>query len=265
MKGGTYMTQLYAWRRPAVFQNDVLIDHTYVTDYSPFNKYLTIDDVIKAGAHFWYCWGDFNMKTKDQSLVPECPASGLSADLKVVCCICEANDKNAHGTIFEYGVDGVCQQLANQVLYPTNPRITVEGVKGWQLTYLFYTAYGRNVNDWIELVNKCMPGVRKMSKGKKYIDKVGSLIEKLPKKKRDFVNKVIEETDKERRKFYDEMEKGKITPVEFAERVNKLHDSQLLRIADEIGRDDYIRLFGAPPEKPVHLVDPEVARVFFKK
>jgi hypothetical protein len=290
MKGGTNMTQLYAWRRPAFFSSDEMLDHTYVTDYSPFNKYLTIQSVITAGEHYFYCWGDFDMKNKNQYLVPKCPASGEPADLKRVSCICEANDKDAHGTIFKYLKDGVCHQLTNQVLYPTEPRITVEGVKGWQLSYFFYTVYGMN-DKWNMLVKRCMGGVKKMPKGKKYIDKVDSLIEKLTKKKaskkvikreelnlfiyerlgkrlsrkkRDFLSEVMEETDKVRRHLYDEMEKGNITPAEFAEGVNKLHDGQLLRIADKIGRDDYIKLFGAPPEKPVHLADPKFARVFFR-
>ena len=90
------------------------------------------------------------------------------------------------------------------------------------------------------------------------------LDKKLPKKKRDFLSEVMEETDNVRRNLYNEMKKGNITPEEFAKNVNKLHDGQLLRIAAKIGRDDYIKLFGAPPEKPVHLADPKLARAFFK-
>ncbi len=87
----------------------------------------------------------------------------------------------------------------------------------------------------------------------------------LPQKKRDFLSNIREETDKKRRELYNEMERGKITPEEFADAVNKLHDAQLLRIADQIRRDDYIKLFGTPPEKPIHLADPKFASLFFKK
>jgi hypothetical protein len=274
MKGGTYMTQLYAWRRPAFDPRDKYIDHTYVTDYKPYDKYSTIQDVIKAGTHFWYCWGEFKMKTTDQSLVAECPKNGILADLAKVICICKPNDENAHGTIFTYLIDGVCHQLANQVLYPTNPQITVKGVKGWQLTHFLYTKYGLN-DKWDDLKKKCMDGVRKMPKSKKAAKKIMKrkelhlfvherLGKKLPQKKRDFLSEVVEETDKVRRNLYDEMKKGKITPEEFVEGVNKVHDGQLLRIAAKIGREDYIKLFGAPPEEPVHLIDPKLARAFFK-
>ena len=268
-------TLLYAWRRPAFRPEDAWLDHTYVTDYTPFDKYSTIQSVINAGKHFWYCWGEFDVKNKNQSLVPQCPTTGRSADLKKVSCICKPNDKNAHGTIFTYLIDGVCHQLANQVLYPTDPRIIVAGVKGWQISRINYGAYGRQHDKWDNVKKKCMDGTRKMPKNKKAANKImkrkelnlfvhEQLGKKLPQKKRAFLCEVMEETDKVRRNLYKEMEKGNITPEEFANSVNKLHDGQLLRIADQIGREDYIKLFGAPPEKPIHLAEPKLARAFFK-
>jgi len=265
-------TIFYAWRRPAFSPRDEWLDHTYVTDYTPYNKYSTIQSVINEGKHYWYCWGEFNMKTKDQSLVT---TRRFAADLKKVSCICEPNNENAHGTIFKYLVDGVCHQLSNQVLYPTTPRIIVKGVKGWEISCFNYGKYGRQEVKWDNLKKKCTDGIRKMPKSKKATIKnmkrkelnlfvYEQLRKKLPKKKRDFLSEVVEETDKVRRNLYNEMVKENITPEEFANSVNKLHDGQLLRIAAKIGREDYIKLFGAPPEKPVHLAEPRLARAFFK-
>jgi DNA-binding protein HU-beta len=55
-------------------------------------------------------------------------------------------DVRAQGTIFRYGIDGVCHQLANQVLYATGAGgaapITVNKARGYFLSLMRYGTYG---------------------------------------------------------------------------------------------------------------------------
>jgi hypothetical protein len=127
---------LYAWAVPA-FTADSPVDHTWVTTYdNRTNAYPNDQAVAAAGQFYWYCWGAFHV----QGGTPGNPRGFLgrkAGDLALARCLVTANADSrtvpaARGTIFTYGVDGVCHQLANQVLYSTGGApLTVSRARGY--------------------------------------------------------------------------------------------------------------------------------------
>ena len=65
----------------------------------------------------------------------------------------------ARGTIFTYGVDGVCHQLANQVLYSTGiggvRPMTVRGARGYASSIFVYGTYGLQHVAWLNKIRSC--------------------------------------------------------------------------------------------------------------
>ena len=114
---------LYASVIPA-FSPEAPVDHTWVTTYdSRVSGYANDEAVSAAGQSYWYCWGDFHARGG----TPPHPDGFLAqqtGELAFAQCLVAANADSrtapaARGTIFTYGVDGVCHQLANQVLFAT--------------------------------------------------------------------------------------------------------------------------------------------------
>ncbi|RED42383.1 hypothetical protein BJ123_101100 [Rhodopseudomonas thermotolerans] len=154
---------LYAWAIPA-WSSESPVDHTWVTSYdNQVHPYNTIADVVVAGQSFWYCWGSFH----PQGGTPVNPTGALgqqAGNLKLAQCLVQANaDSNttpaARGTIYSYGVDGVCHQLANQVLYATadggGPPLTVSKARGYPLSSYIYGTYGLQQTAWAAKVAAC--------------------------------------------------------------------------------------------------------------
>lgn len=145
------MVKLYAWATPA-FVPDSPVDHTWVTAYdNRVTPYSSIDAVIDAASDYWYSWGSFH-----QSGTPI--AQGVGS-LDTATYLCEPNadsreDRAATGTIFLYGVDGVCHQLANQILWSTGSATqapkTVELARGYHISSALFGTYGLNKDDWIQ-------------------------------------------------------------------------------------------------------------------
>ena len=62
----------------------------------------------------------------------------------------------ARGTIYVYGVDGVCHQLANQVLYATSgTRLTVNKARGYFFSTYLYGTYGLQHAAWASKIASC--------------------------------------------------------------------------------------------------------------
>jgi hypothetical protein len=66
---------------------------------------------------------------------------------------------SARGTIFTYGIDGVCHQLANQVLYASglggSPPLTVSLANGYGASSAIYGTYGLQHAAWRNKVAAC--------------------------------------------------------------------------------------------------------------
>jgi hypothetical protein len=173
------MTLLYAWVNP-VGEGDMdfvphqegfsaLVDHTWVTTYDNRQDVYTDIAAVRAKLQqYWFCWGVFHAQGSSTK-VPGGFAGQAPADLGRASCLCLPNQPSkgnppAQGTIFRYGINGVCHQLANQVLWATGsattPPLTVRIARGYWLSTALYGSYGRNwaSNAWAEKKNACAVG-----------------------------------------------------------------------------------------------------------
>ncbi|MGA1932611.1 hypothetical protein ACH5BF_07790 [Arcobacter sp. YIC-464] len=144
---------LYVFTKPAFVQG-APVDHTFVTSYDiTKTKIKTIANVINRNEHFWFCHGDFYSQG---TLI------GQSSNLWTLAnCLVTSNTKNGKGSIYRYARDGVCHQVTNQVLYNgrnSHPSRIVQHAKGYKLTSLLYGTFGRNLDDWNVIKNKCILG-----------------------------------------------------------------------------------------------------------
>ncbi len=154
---------LYAWVVPAWFTESP-VDHTWVTTYDNRVKvYATDQQVAAAGESYWYCWGSFQATggTPNNNTAFLGQQNG---DLALANCLVAPNADSqtvpaARGTIFTYGVDGVCHQLANQVLYATGvgaaAPLTVKGARGYMVSTFLYGTYGVQHAAWANQIGRC--------------------------------------------------------------------------------------------------------------
>jgi hypothetical protein len=156
-------TIIYAWATPAFVEGSP-VDHTWVTTYdNRQHAYPNDQAVVAAGASYWYCWGDFHPSAG----TPESPSGALgqkAGDLAIAGCLVAPNADSrvmtaARGTIFTYGVDGVCHQLANQVLYATGTvrsgPLTVSPARGYWASVFVYGTYGLQHSAWVNKQGAC--------------------------------------------------------------------------------------------------------------
>ena len=158
------MPTLFAWAVPTPFEESP-VDHTWVTDYdNRQTPYPDINAVIAAQAIYWYCWGDFHVQGRSHQ-VPQGFLGSRAGDVSWANCLCASNaPSNTNGptcgTIFHYGVDGVCHQLANQVLWATSGNgsaLTVALARGYHLSSFFYGTYGLTHAAWSARKLQCAP------------------------------------------------------------------------------------------------------------
>lgn len=158
------MATLWAWATPTPYPNSP-VDHTWVTDYdNRQNPPTSIAAVISASLNYWFCWGAFHA----QGNAPQVPQGYLGSQAGSVpfaTCLCGSNAPSSRnpptcGTIFTYGVDGVCHQLANQVLWATGSSssgpLTVALARGYGASTFFYGTYGLQHAAWAARKASCV-------------------------------------------------------------------------------------------------------------
>jgi hypothetical protein len=160
-------TLLYAWTVPA-FSSGSPVDHTWVTTYdNRVNPYPNDAAVVAAQQNYWYCWGSFH-PTGGTPAFPDGFIGSQGGNLALAQCLVQPNADSrtvpaARGTIFTYGVDGVCHQLANQVLYATGttstPQLTVQKARGYMASTFIYGTFGLQHAAWANKIAACS-GVR---------------------------------------------------------------------------------------------------------
>lgn len=156
-------TTLFAWAVPA-FVSGSPVDHTWVTAFDNRKvSYPSIADVIAAKQNYWFCWGGYHAAGTS----PVKPAGFLGSkpgNLPLAICLVAPNADSRHvpaarGTIFKYGVDGVCHQLANQVLYATGKGsaapLTVKLARGYVASCFVYGTYGLQHAAWAARIASC--------------------------------------------------------------------------------------------------------------
>lgn len=150
-------TLLYAWATPAFVEGSP-VDHTWVTSYdNNANPYPNLAAVVAAKEDYWFCWGSFHAQGRT--------LGSQLGDVVLARCLVQSNADSsttfpARGTIFTYGVDGVCHQLANQVLYATGINgarpLTVANANGYSVSSAIYGAYGLQHAAWRNKIAACV-------------------------------------------------------------------------------------------------------------
>jgi hypothetical protein len=254
------MTTLYAWANPLSAWKGA--DHTWVTDYpSPFQ--------CPPKADYWYCWGICHPAGPGTTARPLGSAKGDSAFAR---CICKPNNPKAYGGINLYGIEGVCHQLANRVLYATSiygPPLTVNSAHKYWLSHFLFGTYGTTHADWAARKKRCQPSTMAGMGGGGVDDPDRELFEQLV---RSAAPSAAEEEDTlralddlrsqllaEKAPLDEAVQAGTITGEEFANRVNELVTSYLPRIAGIVGTNSFARIFEASPDEPAEVLDPEIA------
>lgn len=281
-------TTLYAWATPAYVSGSP-VDHTWVTTYdNRTNSIHSINAVIAANEDCWYCWGGFHA----HGGTPGNPTGALgqqAGNLAIARCLVLSNvDSNAapaaRGTIFTYGVDGVCHQLANQVLYATGgPPLTVRHARGYFASVFLYNTYGLQQAAWAAKIGSCTAAfASQAAAGSGSATGGGSGVGggpggatggtlKMPRLKDDFeehAREVLgrddpstlarllalraEVTDYVAQKIPGTMPPG-------AETLNARNQHLLDEAARLLGDDRFEQVFGFPAGEKINLVDPSIA------
>jgi len=118
-------------------------EHTWVTTYKP----VTACPPSAEDGDYWYCWGECHT-TPPGSGTTRFLCSGLG-DIEFARSIARPNDP-LENVGLRYGIDGVCHQMANRILYATGgdhrETLTVEGAQGYNLSVTLYGVYGGKRN-----------------------------------------------------------------------------------------------------------------------
>ena len=152
-------SDLFVWARPISLPG-IPWDHTWVTTYDNRNfAYPNIQAIVAAGESYWYAWGDFHAAGG----TPENTSGFLGHQPGVLVaakCISTPNVDcrsvpSARGCIFSFGIDGVCHQLSNQILYatrvPGRPIFTVSEARGYKESSFLYGTYGLQTTAWAKM------------------------------------------------------------------------------------------------------------------
>ena len=260
---------LYAWVSPA-FSAGSPVDHTWVTTYdNRASAYSSDQAVSAAGEFYWYCWGDF----RAQGGTPARP-DGLLAQqaggIALARCLVMANADSrmvpaARGTIFTYGVDGVCHQLANQVLFATGVNeaapLTCNGARGYMASAFIYGTYGLQNAAWANRIASCGGAPEIALAGG------GATVPSLPDDFEARARRVLEEQDPkllsnllalraDTRRFAAQQWPGGAAPS--AEALNARNQHFLDEAARLLGPDKFKGIFGFSPDEKIQLVDPTI-------
>ena len=264
--------RLYAWATPAFIQGSPA-DHTWVTTYdSRLNAPPTIGGVTTLGEDNWYCWGSFHPSGHF--------LGSKTGNLALARCLVQPNvDSNSHpparGTIFSYGIDGVCHQLANQVLYATKTAstspLTVSGARWYSVSVFFYDVYGLQYAAFAAKLASCS-GTHgsPMMAGKPTAGSGGSAaptdtFQRHVRKalgpgeadKASALQQLREEIQADAEVRRSRMTIAGVTsPEATAAELNARNREYLKRAAEKLGREGFIRVFGFSPDETVNLVDP---------
>lgn len=266
-------TILYAWAVPAYFSESP-VDHTWVTTYdNRANHYSDIQAIINAGQFYWYCWGSFH----PQGNTPDDPTGYLGSqngNLGYEQCLVGANADSssspaARGTIFTYGVDGVCHQLANQVLYAprgngVNP-LTVSKARGYHASNFLYGTYGLQHSAWQNKQSTCS-----VSKVLGATVKGVLLMTTIPDEFEQHVKNILgvehEDLVKQLISLRNEIHTQRADvrllqngQAPNADNINQQNQQKMDEAAKLLGDELFEKVFGFPPKQRINLVDPEIA------
>lgn len=266
------MTFLFAWVVPAYVSGSP-VDHTWVTTYdSRVVPYPTIEAVVEARQNNWYCWGDFHPKGG----TPANPTGFIGSqgcNPALASCLVQPNVPSsghpaAQGTIFTYGIDGVCHQLANQVLYSTKTAttepLTVKEARGYAISSFIYGTYGLQHAAWQRKLATCTgqklvlattPGEQDMHE--ELPDDFEKLARETLADKPDVLNRLMGLRGQVQT-FAMVATPGRLAPS--TEYLNARNQHLIDQAAALLDADDFRKLFGIEPGEKINLVDPTIQR-----
>lgn len=247
---------LYAWVRPAFFSHNI-VDHTWVTDFNLRTSTLgNLSAVMAASRNYWFCHGDFYTNG-----VPQKPIVNNASPSHGARCLVQSNNKKATGTI-RYGIDGVCHQISNQVLYPTKQK--VEKARGYILSRAIFGEYGLRQDEWdLKLASCRMPSMlraQSLSTSLFLLRRARILfgvVSTIP----DELNVRLTDLRKDIGEIGLAVSVRNESATDRAGRLNQRINGFLNVAADILEAQHleghYLRLFGFPPRVEVNLIDPE--------
>lgn len=266
------MSTLYAWVAPA-FIDESWVDHTWVTDYD--NRTIlhqNIQTVAAHGGHYWTCWGKFRAVGRSTALVDGFIGSA-SGSLPLAECLCRANayskrDVHARGTIFDYGIDGVCHQLANQVLWaaqaPNGTPLMVQQARGYSLSTGLYGDYGIDKQAWWQQMQRCTIRQRNPDPQRGGV----MMLANAPDTFEQHAASVLDDERLTALLQLRQLHQAKLAELKAsvhrggkmpsASTLNSLNNEFLRRAAVLLGPRDFKTIFGIPAGEVVNLVDPEL-------
>jgi hypothetical protein len=267
----TPSSTLFAWVHPLAI--DPKLDHTWVTNYAPPPVFGTPGD-LPAGALYWYCWGSYHPAGQGGTGPNQPGGIGQApGDLAMSSCICTPNDSSAHGSIFVYAIDGVCHQLANQVLYSTGSGsgsgpLTVKNARGYGISSWLYGTYGSNTSDWSKLLQSCAGTAQPQGSIDGMPDDLDQQITAALGE--DFDGAKRAQLRELRGNFESETQVLKyrvseLTADDLSQQLNHRINAYLVQAAEILGPDDYEKLFGTKAGESVTLIDPEMVDLSLKQ
>lgn len=251
------------------FTKDSPVDHTWVTTYdNRTTPYPDDDSVVASGNHYWYCWGSFHAKggTPDR---PDGFLGSQGGNLQKATCLVrpDANSlvvPSARGTIFTYGVDGVCHQLANQVLYATGSPLTVYKARGYFFSSFIYGTYGLQYMAWQNKLKQCsalhklMKSDKRMAAAPVPTDEFEQHVrDVLGQDKQEMIESLLALQNETHAKRMDVMMLQESQPLT-AELLNERNQQLFAKAAEILGSEQFEKVFGLKPGEEINLVDPEI-------
>lgn len=257
---------LYAWACPAVFTQSP-VDHTWVTAFdNRTHQYDNVNEVIAAGAEYWFCWGDYHARGHSPS-IPTGLLGTQDGEPSQARCVARpnassSNEPEARGTIFLYGVHGVCHQIANQILFTTRTSgkpLTVRRARAYWLSDFFWGTYGTNSGSWRAHAGRCdLPGAKGVAGALRegavpdlFAQRAASLLADEPQQ----LSAILGLREEAR------AEKSAMSFVAAdlsAEAINRRHWEVQQEAASNLGEARFRLLFEHEPGQYVELVDPSM-------
>lgn len=258
---------LYGWRTPT----DLIpgTDHTWVTTYpSPYDVAPELQD------HYWYCWGIAH--PADTGLPAEQICVG-TADAQTALCIARPGYRHAwdvpggidwevYAGIELYGVEGVCHQVSNRILYACSAYgspPTVSGSRGYRVSLWLYGTYGRIASiDWKKRRARCSALAD---------EPLPTLIEALAldasgKQQQDEWTLGLQQIRARHLTMKHELDiavmAGDLNGREYAQEVNEMVSARLPEVNDVLGDSGQEMAFGMKTGASVQIVDPRIAAEF---